>query len=144
MLGVAAVVALIVIATGGSGELARPPRARAVAGGGADPFSYDPTAQAEYVTRAIAGNGHVLFTKSPGGALATAARVARFRPLIDRATSGTPISPNLLEGLVFVESAGRPQVIAGGDPAAAAGLTQIEAQTAQAMLGMAVSRPAAG
>ena len=37
-------------------------------------------------------------------------------PLIDRVTAGTGIDPNLLEGLVFVESAGRPQVIAGSIP----------------------------
>jgi hypothetical protein len=37
---------------------------------------------------------------------------------------------------MFVESAGQPQVIAGSDPAAAAGLTQILAQTGQALLGM--------
>jgi len=54
----------------------------------------------------------VLFTKSPGGALATAARVASFRPLIDRVSAGTGIDPNFLEGIVFLESAGRPDVIA--------------------------------
>jgi hypothetical protein len=42
----------------------------------------------------------------------------------------------LLEALVFVESAGRPQVIAGTDPADAAGLTQILAQTGQSLLRM--------
>jgi hypothetical protein len=35
-----------------------------------------------------------------------------------------------------VESAGRPQVLAGSDPADAAGLTQILAQTGQSLLGM--------
>jgi Transglycosylase SLT domain len=75
---------------------------------------------------------------SPGGAIATAARVAAFRPLIDRATAGTGIDPNMLEALVFVESAGRPQVIAGTDPADAAGLTQILAQTGQSLLGMRI------
>ena len=37
---------------------------------------------------------------------------------------------------MFVESAGRPDVIAGNDPADAAGLTQILAQTGQSLLGM--------
>ena len=37
---------------------------------------------------------------------------------------------------MFVESAGRPDVIAGTDPADAAGLTQILAQTGQSLLGM--------
>jgi hypothetical protein len=45
----------------------------------------------------------------------------------------------LLEALVFVESAGRPQVIAGSDPADAAGLTQILAQTGQSLLGMHIN-----
>ena len=42
----------------------------------------------------------------------------------------------MLEAIVFVESAGRPDVIAGNDPADAAGLTQILAQTGQSLLGM--------
>jgi hypothetical protein len=78
----------------------------------------------------------VLFTKSPGGVLATAARVAAFRDVIDRAASGTGIDPNTLEGIVFLESGGDPNAIAGSDPAAAAGLTQIVAQTGQSLLGM--------
>ena len=39
---------------------------------------------------------------------------------------------------MFVESAGRPDVIAGGDPATATGLTQIVAETGQALLGMRI------
>jgi hypothetical protein len=37
---------------------------------------------------------------------------------------------------MFLESAGRPNVIAGSDPSAAAGLTQILAETGQSLLGM--------
>jgi hypothetical protein len=92
--------------------------------------------ESQFVARATVGNAHVLFTKSPGGVIATAARVAAFRPLIDRVTAGTGIDPNLLEGLVFVESAGLPEVIAGDDLADAAGLTQILAQTGQSLLKM--------
>ncbi len=55
---------------------------------------------------------------------------------IARATHGTDISPTLLEGLVFVESAGRPQVIAGSSVSDAAGLTQILAATGSSLLGM--------
>ena len=101
-----------------------------------DPFGYQASREAEYSSRATAGSAHVLFAKSPGGVVATAARVAAFRGLIDAAVRGTSIDPNVLEGIVFVESAGRPDVIAGPDPAAAAGLTQILAQTGQALLGM--------
>ncbi len=103
-----------------------------------DPFAYVPSREMDFVARATAGNAHVLYTKSPGGVLATAARVAAFRPQIDAATAGTAIDPNLLEALVFVESAGDPDAIAGGDPVDASGLTQILAQTGSSLLGMHV------
>ncbi len=134
--GLALVVAVLVSTLGGGG-VTRPPLPGAARGAHpGDPFSYVAAHQADFVARATAGSAQVLFTKSPGGAMATAARVAAFRPLVDRATAGTGIDPNVLEALVFVESAGRPQIIAGSDPAAAAGLTQILAQTGQALLGM--------
>jgi hypothetical protein len=43
-----------------------------------------------------------------------------------------------VEAIVFLESGGRPDVIAGDDPVAASGLTQILAETAQNFLGMSV------
>jgi hypothetical protein len=128
----------VMVASGGSGPPKLPVPGIGQPARAGDPFAYVPSRQADFVARATAGNAHVLFVKSPGGVLATAARVAAFRPLIDAATSGTIIDPNLLEGLVFVESAGRPNVIAGADPADAAGLTQVLAQTAQSLLGMHV------
>jgi hypothetical protein len=134
--GLALIVALLVSALSG-GSIPRPPPggvARGASGG--DPFGYVASREAEFVTRATAGEAHVLFTKSPGGALATAQRVATFRADIDRATAGTRIDPNLLEALVFVESAGRPAAIAGPDLAGAAGLTQILASTGSPLLGM--------
>jgi hypothetical protein len=133
------VIAVIVGGLGGGG-LPRPPPAVIVDGAGpGDPFAYRSARQADFVARATAGNAHVLFVKSPGGALATAARVAAYRPAIDRAVAGTGIDPNLVEGLVFVESAGRPDAMAGSDPADATGLTQILAQTGQSMLGMHIN-----
>jgi Transglycosylase SLT domain len=104
-----------------------------------DPFAYVSSRQSDFVARATAGEANVLYLQSPGGALATAARVAAFRPMIDAATAGTGIDPNMLEALVFVESAGRPDVIAGGDPADASGLTQILAQTGSSLLGMHIN-----
>jgi hypothetical protein len=139
MLAVAALILVAAMIVSGidTGGLPSPPRASIVDGAGpGDPFAYRSTREADFVARATAGNAHVLFLKSPGGALATAARVAAYRPAIDRAVAGTGIDPNLLEGLVFVESAGRRDAIAGTDPAGAAGLTQILAQTGQSMLGM--------
>ena len=131
-------IAAIVAATRGSSPprlplpgIGRPARA-------GDPFAYSSSRETSFLERAIAGSGHVLFTKSPGGIMATAARVARWRGLIDQATAGTGIDPNVVEGMVFVESAGLPDVIAGTDPAAASGLTQILAATGQSLLGMHV------
>jgi hypothetical protein len=89
-----------------------------------------------FVSRAVAGSAAVLYAKSPGGVVATAARVAAFRGLIDAAVRGTDLSPDLLEGIVFLESAGRGDAIAGTDPVAASGLTQILAETGQSLLGM--------
>lgn len=106
---------------------------------GPDLLSYDPGRASEFIARATAGEAHPLFVKPPGGAVATAARVAHFRSLIDRATRGTRIDPRLVEGIVYLESAGEPNVIAGDDPAAAAGLTQIEAATGQTLLGMRIN-----
>ena len=111
------VVALVVSGLGGASVPKPPPAGTASAAAAGDPFVYRAALQADYTSRAVAGNAQPLFTKSPGGVIATAARVAALRPLIDRVTAGTGIDPNRLEGLVFVESAGLPEVIAGNDPA---------------------------
>jgi hypothetical protein len=106
--------------------------------GGDDPLAFRPGQVRMLEAAAAQGLAHVLYVKSPGGVEATAARVARFRPLVDRAAAGSGIDADLLEGMVFLESAGRQDVIAGSDPAAAAGLTQIVAETGQDFLGMHV------
>jgi hypothetical protein len=129
------IAALVAISGGGSSVRAPLPGTARVARPG-DPFAWVPGRESQFVARATAGSAHVLCTKSPGGALATAARVARFRPMIERATRGTGVAPNVLEGIVFVESAGRPYALAGSDASAAAGLTQILASTGQALLQM--------
>lgn len=124
---------------GGRGTLPLPrlPRAgQASAPGGS--LSYNSRRASAFIARATAGEAHPLYVKSPGGAVRTAARVARFRSMIDRVTAGTVVDPRLLEGIVFLESAGDPQAIAGGNPAGAAGLTQIEAATGQTLLGMKI------
>jgi hypothetical protein len=134
--GVVLGIVVIVALTSGSGRprlplpgVGRPPKA-------GDPFAYVSSRQGDFEARAVAGSAHVLFSKSPGGAMATAARVAALRPLINSATAGTGIDPNMVEALVFVESAGRNNVIAGNDAADAAGITQILAATGQSLLGM--------
>jgi hypothetical protein len=70
--------------------------------------------------------------------VATARRTAAFRDLVDQAAKGSGLDPDLLEAIVFLESAGRPDVIAGEDVENAAGLTQILAETATNFLGMQV------
>jgi hypothetical protein len=134
-----AIVVLIAVLRSSGGRPAPPPLPLPGIGQPAkpgDPFAYVSSRESDFVGRAIAGSDHVLFVKSPGGALATAARVAGFRPLIDRAVAGTGLDPSLIEALVFVESAGRPDVIVGGDPTNASGLTQILASTGTSLLGM--------
>ena len=80
----------------------------------------------------------MLYARSPGGAAATARRVAAFRPLVQKAAVRARTDPNVLEGIVFVESAGNPDVIAGRDPVGASGLTQILAETGTNLLGMKI------
>jgi hypothetical protein len=104
-----------------------------------DPLAFDPGKRAAFERNAAAGEGHVAFVKSPGGVIATAQRTARFRSLIDSAAKKGGFNPNMLEAIVFLESAGRPDVVAGSDLANAAGLTQILAETARNLLGMHVN-----
>ncbi|HSC02510.1 MAG TPA: lytic transglycosylase domain-containing protein [Solirubrobacteraceae bacterium] len=135
----ALIVVLVVVLSSSGGGSGPPPLPLPGIGQPAkpgDPFAYVSGRESDFVSRAIEGSDHVLYVKSPGGALATAARVARVRPLIDQALAGTSLDPGMVEALVFVESAGRPDVIVGGDPANASGLTQILASTASSLLGM--------
>jgi hypothetical protein len=111
------------------------------AGGGAtvtDPFAWDPSRAAQFTQRAAAGNAHGLYTLSPGGAAATAARTARWRPQIDQAARAAGVSPDTLEGLVFLESAGRPDAMTPEGLSGAVGLMQILAETGRSLLGMHV------
>ena len=102
-----------------------------------DPFAYDPERKAEFERRAAAGTSHVLYARSPGGAGITAQRVARWRPQVEAAAKQAGVDPDRLEALVFLESAGREDAMAG-DTEGAVGLTQILAETGQNLLGMHV------
>lgn len=135
----AIVVAIVLVARGGGGDTPK----RLLPGGGTqsdtyDPLGYEPGREGELARLASAGFSDVVYEKSPGGVAATARRVARYRPLVDSAAKGRGVDPNILEAIVFLESAGRPNAIAGGDVDGAAGLTQILASTATALLGMKV------
>ena len=103
-----------------------------------DPLDYEPGRTEEYERAAAFGLSHVLFEKSPGGVLGAAQRTAGFRDLVDKAVSGSGIDADTVEAIVLLESAGRPDVIAGDDPENASGLTQILAETATGFLGMPV------
>ncbi|MEA2133911.1 MAG: hypothetical protein QOC68_1820 [Solirubrobacteraceae bacterium] len=102
-----------------------------------DPFAYDDARRSEFEQRAAAGSAHVLYARSPGGAGASAQRVARWRPQIEAAAGEAGVPPDELEALVFLESAGREDAMAS-DTQGAVGLTQILAETGQNLLGMRV------
>ena len=101
-----------------------------------DPFAFAGPRSADFERRAAFGFSHVLYAKSPGGVLVAAERTAGFRTLIEQAVASSPVDADTLEAMVLLESGGRPDVIAGSDPAHAAGLTQILAGTAISFLGM--------
>ncbi len=126
--------ALAALAGGCGGGRDEPP-----AGAVPNPLRYQSGARTDYERRGAAGLAHVLYAKSPGGVLATAARTARWRAAVERAAADAGVDPDLVEALVFLESGGRPEVIAGRrDPRGAAGLTQIVASTATSLLDLHV------
>jgi hypothetical protein len=107
-------------------------------GGGGDPFAWRPERREDLERRAAAGLAHVLYANSPGGVVASAERTARWRDEIELAAEDADVDPDLIEAMVFLESAGRPEVIAGSDVEAASGLTQILASTGIDLLGMEI------
>ena len=129
---VVGVVAGFLIARGSGDPALAPGR-----GPDADPLAFKPDDAALLQRRAAAGLSHVLYAKSPGGAVATAARVARFRGRIEAGAAKSGADPDMLEAIVFLESAGRPEARAGGLEGAV-GLTQILAQTGSGLLHMHV------
>jgi len=103
-----------------------------------DPFTYDPARREEFERRAAAGNAHVLYVRSPGGAVATAERTARWRAQVQDAAAAADVDADMLEALIFLESAGRDDALTPAGTEGAAGLTQIVAGTATTLLGMRV------
>lgn len=103
-----------------------------------DPFAWSPAREPDLVARATAGHSHVLYAKSPEGVVATARRVARWRPGIEKAAAAAGVDPDTVEGMVFLESAGIPEIMASNDLDGAVGLTQILAETGSGLLGLRV------
>ena len=124
--------------TGGGIPLSQRLVPGSAAGKGIDPLRYQPARRAAFEQRAAAGLAHPLYALSPGGAVATAERVAALRPLIEQAVAGSDVDPDVLEGMVYLESGGRPDALASNDLSGAVGLTQILAETATGLLGMHV------
>jgi hypothetical protein len=143
-----AAVLVVLVAVGGLVSLlesddAAPPRRLAPQAGGIglteDPLAYDQDRRQWFESGATEGLSHALYAHSPGGVVATARRTARWRPLIDRVAKPAGLDPATLEAIVFLESAGRPDITAGGGgPDAASGLVQILPGTAQSLLAMHV------
>ncbi len=99
----------------------------------------DVEANAEDLTaRAEAGFANPLYRMVPGGAVASAARVTRLRPMIEAVAEEHDEDADTLEALVYLESAGRPDAMASNDLRGAAGLTQIVAETGTSLLGMTI------
>jgi hypothetical protein len=141
LLIVVVVAGAIIVVLGRSGEPSGPRTlapGRGTTDATRDPFAYDADSRADFEARAAAGLSHVLYAKSPGGVLATAQRVQRLRPAIEDVASRAHQDRDTLEAIVFLESAGRPDVAASDDLRSAVGLTQILAQTATDLLGLKV------
>ena len=102
------------------------------------PFAFSPGERAEFERAAAAGQSHLLYAKSPGGAIATARRVDALREPITRAARAAGMDPGLIEGMVFLESAGRPDAVVEGDAANAAGVSQILPETGRNLLRMRI------
>ena len=80
----------------------------------------------------------MLYARSPGGARGDRrARRALAPAGRGRGAAQAGVDPDMLEALVFLESAGREDAIAG-DTEGAVGLTQILAETGQNLLGMQI------
>ena len=106
--------------------------------GSGDPLAWSPAKSDEFADRATLGTSHVIYAKSPGGVALAAERTADWRDEIERAANDHGVDPDVLEAMVFLESAGRPTVMADGTPRSATGLAQIIPSTATDLLGMQV------
>ena len=103
-----------------------------------DPFAYDEDRRPDFERRAALGSSHVLYAKSPGGVVASARRTARYRPQVEAAAAAAAAQPDMLEAIVFLESAGREDAVADSKLEGAVGLTQILSETGRNLLSMRV------
>jgi soluble lytic murein transglycosylase-like protein len=108
----------------------------------ADPLAWAPSKREDFEHRAAEGLSHVIYEMSPGGVVESARRTDGFRDAIEAAAERHGVDADTLEAVIFLESAGRPEVIAGPTPESASGLAQILPSTATDLLGMSVDLPA--
>ena len=113
----------------------------ALSGDASDPFQWEPDRDAAFADRAAVAYSHILYEKSPGGIVASARRTARWRPEIERAAAAHGVDPDAMEAMVLLESAGRPDVLAGSSADDAAGLAQIVGSTGVDLLDMDIDLP---
>jgi Transglycosylase SLT domain len=121
-------------------EISREARSDSTPASG-DPLAWTPETSDELAERATLGTSHVIYEKSPGGVVHSAEKTTEWRAEIEDAARPAGVNPNTLEAIVFLESAGRSQVMADGTPNSASGLTQIIPSTATDFLGMHVDLP---
>ncbi len=136
--GAAIAVVIALLALGGEDGLPDPDPVAVIPAGARDPFAYDETRRADFERRAAAGHAHTLYAKSPGGVVESARRTAAYRAQVERAAPAAGVSPDMLEAIVFLESAGRRGAAAERTLEGAVGLTQILAETGRNLLGMRV------
>jgi hypothetical protein len=103
-----------------------------------DPLAWDEDRAKDFAAAAARGYAHPLFEHSPGGVAATARRVDRYRPVVEGVAREAGLDADTMEAMVFLESAGRPDVAADPKLEGAVGLTQILAETGRNLLGMKV------
>jgi hypothetical protein len=118
-------------------EISRDARSSSTLASG-DPLAWTPQTSEELKERATLGTSHVIYEKSPGGVIASVRRTLKWRDEIEAAARPAGVDPDTLEAVVFLESAGRSQVMADGTPNSASGLAQIIPSTATSFLGMQV------
>jgi Transglycosylase SLT domain len=106
--------------------------------GSGDPLAWSASQSEDLADRAALGTSHVIFEKSPGGVVLAAEHTAGWRDEIEAAADEHGVDPDVLEAMIFLESAGRPTVMADGTPRSATGLAQIIPSTATDLLGMRV------
>lgn len=138
LLAVAVSAGLLLVLRGSGGDPSFLEPFGAGEGAAYDPYAYAPTRRVVFERRAAAGLAHPLYAFSPGGVEASARRVARYRMLVDATAANAHVSADLLEALIFLESAGRPDAQASNDLNGAMGLTQILAETGTNLLGMRI------